>query len=68
MLSILLFLIGLFELYGYEPRCTIVYCNNLGLITTVLSPLKCTMWYQNETIPSEWDITQYHSFTSIVLD
>jgi hypothetical protein len=31
---------------------------HLGLITKVLSCLKCTVWYLNKTIMSKWDILQ----------
>ena len=58
LLSILRFLVRLFEFCSSEPRCSKVYCDNLGLITKILSRQNCTTWYPNETITSEWDLIQ----------
>jgi hypothetical protein len=40
LLSILRFLGCLFKFCGSEPRCSKIYCDNLGLITKILSRAK----------------------------
>jgi hypothetical protein len=58
MLAILRFLIRLCEYCGSEPIGTAMFCDNLALVNRVLKRVRCTRWYPNETISSDWDVIQ----------
>ncbi len=58
MLAILRFLVRLCEFCGSPPLGTEMFCDNLALVNRVTKRLRCTQWYPNETITSDWDIVQ----------
>ncbi len=58
MLAFLRFLVRLCEFCGSPPLGTEMFCDNLALVNRVTKRLRCTQWYPNETITSDWDIVQ----------
>jgi hypothetical protein len=58
MLSILRFIIRLFEYCGTEPRCSQLYSDNMALILRIDKQLARNKWYPNDTISSDWDVLQ----------
>ncbi len=58
MLSILRFIIRLFEFCGTEPRCSKIYSDNMALIIRIDKQLARNNWYPNDTVSSDWDVLQ----------
>jgi hypothetical protein len=58
MLSLLRFIICLFEYCGTAPRCSQVYSDNLALIQRIARQMGRNTWYPNDTISSDWDVLQ----------
>ncbi len=50
MLLISPFLFQLCELWGSDHLCSILYCDNLGLVQKITSRLQFWEWYPKETI------------------
>jgi hypothetical protein len=58
MLSLLRFIIRLFEYYGTAPRCSQLYSDNMALIQRIDKQMGRHTWYPNDTISSDWDVLQ----------
>jgi hypothetical protein len=63
MLSLLRFIIRLFEFCGSAPRCSHLYSDNLALVNRIAQQRTISTWYPNDTISSDWDILQAISST-----
>ena len=63
MLAILRFLVRLCEFSGSPPLCTAMFCDHLALVNKIVKRIRCTHWYPNETITSNWDIIQAIVYT-----
>ncbi len=42
----------------YRDSGTAMFCDNLALVNKIVKRIRCTHWYPNETITSDWDIIQ----------
>jgi hypothetical protein len=63
MLSLLHFIICLFEFCGSAPCCSHLYSDNLALVNRIAQQRTKSTWYPNDTISSDWDILQVISTT-----